>query len=203
MGSLATGIFDLISGDPTQQQQNQLGALGGYETSTGEGLTSAGAGFEQGILSGDPADIAKTLAPEIKAGQDQVQQTADQNAQFGNRSGGTNASTQGAESNERGNIINLIGQEQQQAASTSLGAGGNLLTDASGNIQADAGLAANRQNQVGQDVGGIAQGAAEIATGFADPAAAASDPYQSLYNFQHPADAPIATSETPSTGYVS
>lgn len=190
MGGLVGSIFDLASGDPTKDQEGQLGDLGTFTSNTGQGDINAADSYYSGILSGDPAKIAETLSPEIKAGQDQVQQQAQQNAQFGNRSGGTNSSTNAAQSNERGNIINLIGQAQQGAAGAEAGIGTNLLSQATGNITADAGLKSANQQRKTSDVGGIAQGAAEIASGFADPAATGANPYQSLYDFQHAA--PVA-----------
>lgn len=164
MGSLASGIFGLASGDPTQQQEGQLGDLGTFETGTGEGATTAANNYYSGILSDDPAEIAKTLAPEIKAGQDQVQQKAQTNAQFGNRSGGVNSSTQQAQSGNEGNIISLIGQEQAGAAAGEAGIGSSNLSQASGNIQADAGLKRQQQTAEAGDIGGIVNGAGQIAS---------------------------------------
>jgi hypothetical protein len=164
-GALASGIFDLNAGDPTQQEEGQLGDLSTYGTNTGEGAVNTANTYEQGILSGDPSTIAKTLAPEISAGQGQVQQAAMTNAQFGNRSGGTNASTQGAQAGERGNIINLIGQEQQGAAGAEASLGTNLLGQASSNINSEADLAAANQQRESSDVGSVAQGAGQIVAG--------------------------------------
>ncbi len=166
LGSVASGIFDLISGNPTQSEQNALGSLGNYESNTGEGAVNAGLGFNNAILSGNPEAIAQVEAPEIRAGQDQIQQTAEQNAMFGNRGGGTNSSTQAAQSNQRGNIINLTGELQQGAAQSDLSAGQGLLGQSSGNYQSEAQLAAANQARQSSDVGGIAQGAAEIASRF-------------------------------------
>lgn len=167
MASLVSGIFDLASGDPTQSEQNALQSLAGYEANTGEGAVNAGLGFNNAILSGDPAAIARVEAPEIRAGQDQIQQQAEQNAFFGNRGGGTNSSTQAAQEKQRGNIINLTGELQQGAAQSDLGVGTNLLGQGSSNYTEEANLAAQNQARKTADVGGIAQGAAEIATGFA------------------------------------
>ena len=74
MGGLVGGIFDLAGGDPTAHEEQGLQSLSGYENNLGEQSTSQGLGFESDILSGDPTKIAQALAPEIKAGQDQVQQ---------------------------------------------------------------------------------------------------------------------------------
>ena len=172
MGGLVGGIFDLASGDPTQRQENALNSLYSYENPLGENSLNQGLGFYSDVLSGDPTKIAQALAPEIKAGGEQVQQQAEQNSMFGNRGGGTNASTQAAQSGERGNIINLIGGLQSGAAGSLTGAGENLLNMGSGNINSSADLALkNRQRQVG-DVSGIAQSAAELAMGFGGGAAA-------------------------------
>ena len=141
MGGLVGGIYDLAAGNPAQKEQDQFGALGNYETGTGEGLTTAGAGYDLGILSGDPTKIATALAPEISTGQSQVEQQRLQDANFGTRSGGTTASTEAAEAANRGNIITLEGGLQSGAASSALGAGSGLLSGASSNIGSEAQLA--------------------------------------------------------------
>lgn len=165
MASLVSGIFDLASGDPAHKEEDQLGSLGNYETGTGEGLTTAGAGYDLSILSGDPSRIASTLAPEISGQQSQIEQQRLQDANFGNRSGGTAASTSAAEAAGRGNIISLEGGLQSGAASSALASGSNLLSQATPNITDEASLLNQRRQQANQDVGGIAQGAAEIAEG--------------------------------------
>ena len=177
MGSLVSGIFDLASGDPTKSEESALGDLSEYQNNLGQQSTSQGLGWESDILSGDPTKIAQALAPEIKTGQEQIQQQAQQNAQFGNRGGGTNASTQAAQSGERGNIINLIGGMQQGAASELTGAGLNLMGQGSTNLMNQAGLASANQARTTSDVGGIASGAGQIASDiFTGGAASGMDP---------------------------
>lgn len=174
MGGLVGGIFDLIGGDPAGKEHQAYQDLYGFENPLGEKSINQGLGWESDILSGDPAKIAQALAPEIKAGQDMVQQQAQQGAQFGNRGGGTNAATQAAQAGERGNIINLIGGLQRGAADTLTGAGENLLNMGSSNIGHSADLAyRNRQRQVG-DIGGIASDVASIAMPFLGGASAAA-----------------------------
>lgn len=168
MGGLIGSIYDLWNGDPAKTQENQLGALGGFETGIGEGLATAGAKFDESILSGDPTSIATALAPEISTGQQQVQQAANQGAQFGPRSGGTAASTANAKTAERGNIINLEGGLQSGTANSALSAGSNLLNQASSNIDSEANmLTARRARDVGS-VGDIGKSIGEMATGFAN-----------------------------------
>src|ERR1700677_4712465 len=163
MGSLISGIAGLVNGDPTQQQEGQLNDLGQFGTNQGEGDINAAQGYFGGILSGDPSKIAETLAPEISTGSQQLQQQKNTTAEFGNRSGGNTSSIASADSNERGNIINLIGQTQSGAAAAEAGLGTNLLGQASGNIQADAGLKRAQNTAELGDISGIATGAAEIA----------------------------------------
>ena len=174
MGGLVSGLFDLFSGNPAQKEQDQFGALGDYQTSTGEGLTTAGAKYDEDILSGDPTRIAQSLAPEISAQQGQIEQNKLQDANFGTRSGGTTASNENADAAGRANIINLVGATQKGAADSALSAGSGLLGQASSNVGNEANLAEQRRSQVNSDIGGIATSAAEIASGFGGGAPAAS-----------------------------
>ena len=196
MGGLVGGIFDLAAGNPVQQEQNQFGALGNYQTGVGEGLTTAGVGEEEGILSGDPTKIAQVEAPEISAQQKQIEQQNLQNSNFGTRSGGTTASSQAADAAGRANIIDLTGNLINNTASAAVGQGTSLLGQASTNVGNEAQLAEQRRQQLTGDVNGIAQGAAAIATGFADGAPdATTDPYQTLYNAQNPGAGSVSTSD--------
>ena len=197
MGGLLSSIFDLAAGNPTQGEQNQFGALSGYQTGVGEGLITPAAQYEENILSGDPTKTAQAMAPEISANQNQTQQFKNQTAEFSPRSGGTAASVANADTSGRSNLIDLLGQEQSGAASTSLSAGSGLLNSASSNLSNQAGLAEQwRKSQV-SDIGQIGQSAAEIATGLAGGMGGGADPYQTLYNAQHPDPNSIQT--TPDT----
>ncbi len=187
MGGLVGSIFDLVGGDPTAGEEKAFGDLSGYENSKGENSLNQGLGFYSDILSGDPAKIAQVEAPEIKAGQDQIQQAAEQNAFFGNRGGGTNASTQNAQANQRANIINLTGELQSGAAGALTNAGENLLEQGSTSLSKQADLATkNRERQVG-DVGGIASSIADIAAPFLAPAAAATEGASDIVGTLNPA----------------
>ena len=167
MGGLLSSIFDLAAGNPTQGEQNQFGALSGYQTGVGEGLITPAAQYEENILSGDPTKTAQAMAPEISANQQQTQQFKNQTAEFSPRSGGTAASVANADTSGRSNLIDLLGKEQSGAASTSLSAGSGLLDSASSNLGQEAKLADQwRQSQV-SDIGQIGQSAAEIAQGLA------------------------------------
>ncbi|MGA7524366.1 MAG: hypothetical protein WBW84_18080, partial [Acidobacteriaceae bacterium] len=184
MGGLVGSIFDLAAGNPTQGEQNQFGALSGYQTGVGEGLITPAAQYEESILSGDPTKTAQAMAPEISANQQQTQQFKNQSAEFSPRSGGTAASVANADTSGRSNLIDLLGQEQSGAASTSLSAGSGLLDSASNNLGNEANLANQWRQQQTSDINGIAQGAASIAMGL--PAGGGADPYATLYSAQHP-----------------
>jgi hypothetical protein len=165
--ALAGSIFGLVEGDPDQQQENQLGGLSNYQTGVGEGLTTAGAGEEEDILSGDPTKIAQAEAPEITAQQGQIQGQELQNANFGNRSGGTNASTQNAQGAGRGNIIDLTGGLINSTAGAAVGQGSNLMGQASSNINSEASMKRQQEQAEQADVAGIGTGVAQIASGLA------------------------------------
>lgn len=120
----------------------QTGSIAGFSSNLGQQNTSAGSGFFNSILSGDSAQIAKTLAPEISQMQQGGQQQKASTAQFGNRSGGNNAKTQGIDSGNRASLTNLIGGLQSGAASNLLSSGQNLLGTSLG--------ALNQQAQMSQ-----------------------------------------------------
>ena len=140
MGGLISGIAGLIEGNPTAQEQAQLGQVGGSELGQGQGYTTQAGNYYSNLLSGNPSQIAQSLAPQISAQQGQLQNQMNQNAQFGNRAGGTNASNQAAAGQARGNIINAIGGAQSGAAGALGSMGGNLLSQGAGNIGAEARL---------------------------------------------------------------
>ena len=117
VGGLLSSIFDLAAGNPVQGEQNQFGALSGYQTGVGEGLITPAAQYEESILSGDPTKTAQAMAPEISANQNQTQQFKNQTAEFSPRSGGTAASVANADTSGRSNLIDLLGKEQSGAAS--------------------------------------------------------------------------------------
>jgi hypothetical protein len=183
MGGLVGGLFDLFSGNPVQQEQDQFGALSNFQTGVGEGLTTAGAGEEEAILSGDPSRIAQVEAPEIGAQQKQIQQQNLENANFDTRSGGTTASTQAADAAGRANIIDLTGNLISNTAGAAVGQGTGLLSEASSNIGNRADLAEQRRQQEVGDVSGIASSIAGIAAPFLD-AGGGTDPFTSLYHAQ-------------------
>ena len=99
----------------------------GFGTATGEGAVQTGLGFEEGILSGDQAEQARLLAPEIsgiqKRGQEQIQTAGE----FGNRSGGTNASAQNNIDTQRSQVNDMVSKLTGEAAGAVTNTGENLL----------------------------------------------------------------------------
>lgn len=164
MGGLVAGIIDLFHGDPDKTQENQLENLSQYETGEGESLIGPAAKFEQDILSGDPTKLATALAPEISADQQQVQQAAKTNADFGERSGGTTAATAAAQAGERANIFDLAGGLQGSTAGTSLMAGEGLLGQVPSELDSVAQMKTARRGETQTDIENINKGMSEIAS---------------------------------------
>ena len=189
MGGLVGGIYDLFAGDPTSGQEKQLGNLSTFDTGVGEGLITPGATFEREILSGNPTEISTALAPEISTEAGQVENQRLQGSEFGTRSGGTAAATNAAESKARGDIINLEGGLQASTAANAVGQGTGLLGQASSDISKQADLRSANQKRVAGDVSGIASDVASIATPFLEGGGGGVDPFEALYNIQHPANA--------------
>lgn len=162
MSSFFSSLFGGAN-DTLSKTMGQTGDIAGYSSNLGQQNTSAGSGFFNSILSGDSAQIAKTLAPEISQMQQGGQQQKNATAQFGNRSGGNNAKTQGIDSGNRASLTNLIGGLQQGAASNLLSSGQNLLGTSLGALNQQAGMSQQQmQNWAGSLFGGALTGAAGI-----------------------------------------
>lgn len=106
---------------------NEAGSISGFGTGVGEGAVSTGLGFEEGILSGNQAEQAKLLAPEINTIAQQGQQANQTAAEFGNRSGGTNAAAQQNMDKQRSAVNDMISKLTGQAAGAVTQTGENLL----------------------------------------------------------------------------
>ncbi len=115
MGGFLSSIFTGKSPGLTTATNN-LQSLAGYSGNQGEKNANAASNYNLGILSGDPTQVAQTLAPEIKANQDMAQQNKNTVAQFGNRGGGMNSVMAGLDDATRGKLISLMGQLRQGAA---------------------------------------------------------------------------------------
>ena len=109
-------------------QAGQEGALAGFATATGEGDISAASNFWKSILSGDPSQISKVLGPEISGLNQQAQQKKKTSAEFGNRSGGTNAGLQTTDDSTREAYTGLLSQLTGTAASNLGSEGSGLLS---------------------------------------------------------------------------
>lgn len=135
--------------------------IAGYGTGTGESATNIGLGFEEGLLSGNQAEEAKLLAPEIQNISNQANQKTQTNAEFGTRSGGTNASNQTTMDTARTNVDNMISQLTGNAAGAVTSAGTSLLGTGLNASEAQANEAEqqlqNQQNSLlGTTIGGAA-----------------------------------------------
>ena len=115
----------LESGTATTASNNLLG-VSDFSTSLGEQNTTLSSTLFQDLLT----NPMKALGFEISSGQNQLNQQAKTNAEFGTRSGGTTGSTQAAGAANRTNVINLMGKEQSGAASSLATSGANLLNTA-------------------------------------------------------------------------
>jgi len=115
MGGFLGSLFG--GSNPTLNNNiNEFGQDAGFATGQGQTDTTAASKYFQDILSGNPTQQAQALAPEITAQQQQTQNQRNQQANFGNRSGGTASGNVAADATNRGNIISEIGGLQGGAA---------------------------------------------------------------------------------------
>jgi hypothetical protein len=156
-------ISSLFSGNKaTLGAEDTLSSTGGSSIGAGQNLTGAAGSFYNTLLSGDMGAITKLLSPQIGAIQKQTQQKKQAASQFGNRSGGTNASMQAADDTARGSINDLVSGLTSSAASGAASLGTGLLgigTSATANAGDLALKREQLQNQmmaqVGQGIGAL------------------------------------------------
>lgn len=174
MGTFLSGIFGGSSPGLTQSE-NTSADLTNFGTGVGTSDVNTASDFWKTILSGDQQAIGKLLAPQIsdiqKRGNEQIQTES----QFGNRSGGTNASNQQNIDTQRQQVEQMIAGLTGQAASQvgSLGEFG-INTALSGNEQraneAEQ-LLQNQQNSllgnvIGSAVGNLGTAVSGLGGGF-------------------------------------
>lgn len=134
MGDFLSGLFGGSSpGLHTAQGTAQGGADYGFNT--GEKNENAAGDYYGGILSGDPAKIAQSLAPAISANTQEAQQKKQTMGEFGARSGGNTASANAIDSGTRANTTNLIGGALNNAAAGEAGLGENQVASGTQNNQ--------------------------------------------------------------------
>lgn len=123
-------MFFGIGQGSTDQQQKEQGLLSGvadFGVNQGEKDISSATDFWTAIKSGDHDAIMRVLGPQIsniKAQGQQVKQTA---SQFGNRSGGTNATLQRVDDTTRTNVNDLISSLTSDSVNKLATVGSDLL----------------------------------------------------------------------------
>jgi hypothetical protein len=105
----------------------QAGQTSGWANTKGQGLTNQAGDFYSTLLSGNSAAMAKLLGPEIATQQKQAQQAKQATAQFGNRSGGTNAAMQTVDDKARANISQMVSDLTAKAATGAASMGQSLV----------------------------------------------------------------------------
>ena len=126
MGSFMNGLFTGNNATESGDVGN-AGNVMGFGTATGEGAVNTGLGFEEGLLSGYQAEEAQLLAPEIQNIQKQGQQQIQTAGEFGNRSGGVNASAQNNIDTQRSQVNDMVSKLTGDAAANVTSTGENLL----------------------------------------------------------------------------
>lgn len=158
-------MFGIDMGPSSQEQgqYNLLNSSSQFATGLGQKNLSLSSEFFTNLLT----NPMKALSPEVSAGQKQVQQQAKTNAEFGNRGGGTNASTQAASAGNRTNLINAETTAQTGAASSLASTGSNLLSAGMGGEQAGFDEAKTIQGQKASQWSDLISSVASVAGGVA------------------------------------
>lgn len=153
-------LTSLFEGDPTATAASKsLINTGSVATGAGLGDVNDASKFYRGIMGGDTS----VIAPQISAIQKQGSQALQTASQFGNRSGGTNATVQMSQDSTRASINDLIAQLTGTGASTLATLGTNLLNTGTRSTAQGADISMQNKsivNQLLQSVGGAVGGAA-------------------------------------------
>lgn len=104
-----------------------LTGFSGFAGTEGEGLLSNDSQLINSLLSGNEALTSKLLAPQISQISKNANEKTQTAAQFGTRSGGTNASNQNTMDEARGSVNDLISKLTSGAIGTAGSLGSNLL----------------------------------------------------------------------------
>lgn len=115
---------------PSSGETGATGALtgeSGFAGTVGEGLLGNSSAFIDALLSGNQGKIAELLAPQISAISKQANEKTQTNAQFGSRSGGTNASNQNTLDQARSSVNDMISSLTGGAIGQGASLGSDLL----------------------------------------------------------------------------
>lgn len=116
-----------------KQAYGGLNTLSGFTSSHGQNDTALAEKWIQALLGGDRSKTSELLAPQISDLKSRAGQQLMTNAQFGNRSGGTNASSQMTQDNINSQIDRMISELTSGAIGEAGSLGTNLLGQAGGN----------------------------------------------------------------------
>jgi len=100
-----------------------LSKAGTNLTSAGESDTGKASRYYSAILSGNPAAVMQAAAPEINAIGKQSDAQKKDIANFGNRTGGTNQTSQAISTTNRGQVADVISGKRDTAAGAEAGIG--------------------------------------------------------------------------------
>jgi hypothetical protein len=161
-----SGLFE-GSSPGTTSSESTAGNITNFGTNLGESDLSTGSNFFKSLLSGNPQAIGQLLGPQLSTVQQQGQQQLNTNAQFGNRSGGTNASNQTNIDSQRQQVEQMIAQLTGSAASGVTGIGESAIGTGLSADQLQANVAQQLlQNQQQSLLGGVISGGAGIGLDF-------------------------------------
>ena len=124
------GFFSSLFGGSNKALDSSVansGQLMNFGTNLGTKDLTQGSNFYSDVLSGDPTKIGELLGPQFSDIQKQGQQQIQTAGEFGNRSGGTNASAQTNIDSQRANVEKMISQLTGQAAQGVTGIGESAL----------------------------------------------------------------------------
>lgn len=153
---------------PSAQENQNYGDLSnatGFATNLGEKDLQKSSDFMGSILSGDPTKIATVLAPQIGTATTSANQQNKTLAEFGNRGGGTAATTAATNDKLHASITDMIASMTGTAASSLGSQGSGLLNSGMSGYQNLFADANTLQKQRAAKINDIFSSSAAVAAG--------------------------------------
>lgn len=160
LGGLVTGSNPTLSKDI-----DAMGGLGTFLSNTGSKDVGTASTFMNTLLSGNSGQVSTLLAPQIEGIQKRNQQTKQQLAEFGGRSGGTTGAMLASDDDVHAQINDLVAKLTGSAVNNLGTLGSNLVAQGAGDLNSEAALSQQRLQNMKDSILGkglsTAAGAAE------------------------------------------
>lgn len=142
-----SGFLDSLFGGKSSELNSLISTFGNVgQTNVNQGQSNENAGSKlwKDIVSGDATKTMQAIGPEASAEKTSAANSNKTTAMFGNRGGGTGASTAATTDKVHSDLTNLIGSLTNSSASNLVNLGENQVTTGLGSLSQEQGAVQQR-----------------------------------------------------------